>query len=185
MYYSGIKAFSTENGPGVRVSLFVSGCRNRCRGCFQPDTWDFCHGEEFTDETERELLEALRPSYISGLTLLGGDPFEPENQEGLISFVRKVRQTYPGKTIWAFTGYLLETDLAAGGKKFTQYTEELLSLIDVLVDGPFIEEQKNLMLSFRGSENQRIILLEETRRTGKPVLSPLMAEGMPAPVILE
>ncbi|MCD8046239.1 MAG: radical SAM protein, partial [Clostridiales bacterium] len=117
------------------------------------------------------------PDYISGLTLLGGDPFEPENQEGLINFVRTVRQTYPEKTIWAFTGYLLDADLAEGGKKYTEYTEELLGYIDVLVDGPFIEEEKNLMLSFRGSENQRIILMDETRRTGKVVLSPLMEEG--------
>lgn len=178
MYYSGIKAFSTENGPGVRVSLFVSGCRNRCKGCFQPDTWDFCNGEKFTEETGRQILEQLKPSYISGLTLLGGDPFEPENQEGLIDFVRTVKQTYPGKTIWAFTGYILETDLTEGGKKYTPYTEELLGYVDVLVDGPFVEEQKNLMLSFRGSENQRIILMDETRREGKVVLSPLMQEGM-------
>ncbi|MCD8152664.1 MAG: anaerobic ribonucleoside-triphosphate reductase activating protein [Clostridiales bacterium] len=177
MYYSGIKAFSTENGPGVRVSLFVSGCRNRCKGCFQPDTWDFCHGEKFTEETAQQILDGLKPDYISGLTLLGGDPFEPENQEGLIDLVRRVKETYPSKTIWAFTGYLLETDLTAGGKNFTPYTEELLSLIDVLVDGPFVKEQKNLMLSFRGSENQRIILMDETRRTGKVVLSPLMEEG--------
>ena len=174
MYYSGIKPYSTENGPGVRVSLFVSGCRNRCRGCFQPDTWDFCNGMEFTEEIQQQLLDDLRPSYIRGLTLLGGDPFEPENQEGLIDFVRTVKMTYPEKTIWAFTGYVLETDLAEGGAKYTPYTEEFLSLIDVLVDGPFIEEEKNLMLPFRGSENQRIILMEETRQTGRVVLSPFM-----------
>ncbi len=171
MYYSAIKPFSTENGPGVRVSLFVSGCRNRCKGCFQPDTWDFCHGLEFTNETRQRLLDDLKPAYIKGLTLLGGDPFEPENQEGLIDFVREVKAVYPEKTIWAFTGYLLETDLAPGGKKYTAVTDELLECIDVLVDGPFVEEKKNLMLSYRGSENQRIILLKETREQGRIVLS--------------
>ncbi len=174
MYYSGIKPNSTENGPRVRVRLFVSGCRNRCRGCFQPDTWDFHNGMEFTEEIQQQILDDLRPSYIKGLTLLGGDPFEPENQEGLIGFVRTVKKIYPKKTIWAFTGYVLETDLVGGGAKYTSYTEEFLSLIDVLVDGPFIEEKKNLTLPFRGSENQRIILMEETRRTGEVVLSPFM-----------
>ncbi|MCD7865457.1 MAG: anaerobic ribonucleoside-triphosphate reductase activating protein [Clostridiales bacterium] len=177
MYYSGIKPFSTENGPGVRVSLFVSGCRNRCKGCFQPDTWDFLNGMEFTEETRQQILVDLRPSYITGLTLLGGDPFEPENQEGLIGLLRLVKKTYPQKTIWAFTGYILERDLVAGGARFTPYTEEMLGYLDVLVDGPFVEEKKNLMLPFRGSENQRIILMEETRRTGQVVLSPLMERG--------
>lgn len=174
MYYSGIKPFSTENGPGVRVSLFVSGCRNRCRGCFQPDTWDFFNGMEFTEETLQQILDDLRPSYIKGLTLLGGDPFEPENQEGLIDLLRLVKKMYPQKTIWAFTGYILERDLIAGGARFTPYTEEMLGYLDVLVDGPFVEEKKNLMLPFRGSENQRIILMGETRRTGRVVLSPFM-----------
>ncbi len=174
MYYSGIKPFSTENGPGVRVSLFVSGCRNHCKGCFQPDTWDFKHGQPFTDETQREILADLAPDYIAGLTLLGGDPLEPENQVDLIDFLRLVKQTYPEKTIWAFTGYLLETELAPGGKNYTDVTDELLGYIDVLVDGPFIEEQKSLMLPYRGSANQRIILMDETRKAGRVVLSPLM-----------
>ncbi len=174
MYYSGIKPFSTENGPGVRVSLFVSGCRNHCKGCFQPDTWDFQHGEPFTEETQREILADLEPDYIAGLTLLGGDPLEPENQADLIDFLRLVKQTYPAKTIWAFTGYLLETELAPGGKNYTDVTDELLGCIDVLVDGPFIEEQKSLMLPYRGSANQRIILMDETRKAGHIVLSPLM-----------
>ncbi len=179
MYYSGIKPFSTENGTGVRVSLFVSGCRNRCKGCFQPDTWSFTSGEPFTEEVQQTIMEELKPNYIKGLTLLGGDPFEPENQLDLVDFVKKVKETYPNKTVWAFTGYILETDLAEGGKKYTPRTEELLSYIDVLVDGPFIEEQKNLMLSFRGSENQRIILMDETRKAGHVVLSPLMSAGHP------
>lgn len=174
MYYSGIKPLSTENGPGIRVSLFVSGCRNHCKGCFQPDTWDFCNGMEFTEETQQQILDDLKPEYVKGLTLLGGDPFEPENQEGLIEFVRKVKKTFPQKTIWAYTGYILETDFCPRGKKYTPYTEELLECIDILVDGPFVEEKKNLMLSYRGSENQRIILMDETRRAGKVILSPLM-----------
>ncbi len=173
MYYSGIKPFSTENGPGVRVSLFVSGCRNACPGCFQPDTWDFTHGEPFTEEVQQQIIDELKPDYIAGLTLLGGDPLEPENQADLIGFVRRVKETYPEKTIWAFTGYLLETELMEG-KNHTDVTDELLGYIDVLVDGPFIEEQKSLMLPYRGSANQRIILMDETRKSGHVVLSPLM-----------
>lgn len=174
MYYSGIKPLSTENGPGVRVSLFVSGCRNHCKGCFQPDTWDFHNGEEFTEAVEQEILDDLKPGYVKGLTILGGDPFEPENQKDLITFVKRVKEAYPKKSIWAFTGYLLDKDLCPGGKNYIDVTEEMLSYIDVLVDGPFVEAQKNLMLAYRGSENQRIILMDETRKTGKVVLSPLM-----------
>lgn len=167
MYYSGIKPFSIENGPGVRVSLFVSGCRNHCKGCFQPETWNFCNGQPFTEVTENEILRKLSPYYIKGLTLLGGDPFEEENQECLVPFMRKVKKTYPDKSVWAFTGYLLDKDLIKNGKKYTEYTEELLSMIDVLVDGPFIEEQKNLCLSFRGSENQRILDVQAFLNTGE------------------
>ncbi len=173
MYYSGIKPFSTENGPGVRVSLFVSGCRNACKGCFQPDTWDFKNGEPFTEEVQQQILDELAPDYIAGLTLLGGDPFEPENQADLIDFIRRVKQTYPEKNIWAFTGYLLETELMTG-KNHTDVTDELLSYIDVLVDGPFVLEKKSLMLPYRGSGNQRIILMDETRKNGEVVLSSLM-----------
>ncbi len=176
MYYSGIKPFSTENGPGVRVSLFVSGCRNRCKGCFQPETWDFQYGQEFTGETQQEILAYLSPDHIAGLTLLGGDPFEPENQEDLIDFIRLVKQTYPDKTIWAFTGYLLDSELSEGGKNHISCTDEMLGYIDVLVDGPFIEEKRSLMLPYRGSENQRIILMDATRQTGTVVLSPLMEQ---------
>ncbi len=174
MYYSGIKPFSTENGPGVRVSLFVSGCRNACEGCFQPETWDFKHGEPFDDAARQQVLDDLLPDYIAGLTLLGGDPFEPENQADLIDFIRTVKQTYPEKTIWAFTGYLVDSELAEGGKNHTDVTDELLGYMDVVVDGPFILEKKSLMLPYRGSENQRIILMDETRKSGEIVLSPLM-----------
>ena len=170
MNYCNIKKCDTANGPGVRTTLFVSGCRNHCKNCFQPETWDFNYGDPFTKETEDEILETLRPDYVAGLTLLGGDPFEPENQEALLPFLRRVREAFPNKSIWAFTGYLYEKDLLPGGKRNTPYTEELLKLADVLVDGPFIEEQKNLMLRFRGSENQRLIDLKATREKGEVVL---------------
>ena len=172
MYYSEIKNCDIANGTGVRVTLFVSGCRNRCKGCFQPETWDFCRGSEFDKAAENKILEYMKPGYIAGLTLLGGDPFEEENQAGLIDFLRTVKRQYPEKNIWAFTGYLYE-DLLEGGRKHTEFTDEMLSYINMLIDGPFIEEKKNLMLKFRGSENQRLIDMDETRRAGHMVLSAL------------
>ncbi|MDD7125442.1 anaerobic ribonucleoside-triphosphate reductase activating protein [Treponema porcinum] len=162
MYYGNIKKTDIADGDGVRVSLFVSGCRNCCKGCFQPETWDFKYGTEFTQETENQILEFLRPSYISGLTVLGGEPFEEENQRILAPFLRKVKETYPSKTIWCYTGYVLEKDLLPeDGRKHCEATGEMLKYIDILVDGPFIEEQKNITLKFRGSENQRILKLRE------------------------
>ena len=162
MYYGNIKKTDIADGDGVRVSLFVSGCRNCCKGCFQPETWDFKYGTEFTQETENQILEFLRPSYISGLTVLGGEPFEKENQRILAPFLRKVKETYPSKTIWCYTGYVLEKDLLPeDGRKHCEATGEMLKYIDILVDGPFIEEQKNISLKFRGSENQRILKLRE------------------------
>ena len=162
MYYGNIKKTDIADGDGVRVSLFVSGCRNCCKGCFQPETWDFKYGTEFTQETENQILEFLRPSYISGLTVLGGEPFEEENQRILAPFLRKVKETYPSKTIWCYTGYVLEKDLLPeDGRKHCEATGEMLKYIDILVDGPFIEEQKNISLKFRGSENQRILTLKE------------------------
>ena len=162
MYYGNIKKTDIADGDGVRVSLFVSGCRNCCKGCFQPKTWDFKYGMEFTQETENQILEFLRPSYISGLTVLGGEPFEEENQRILAPFLRKVKETYPSKTIWCYTGYVLEKDLLPeDGRKHCEATGEMLKYIDILVDGPFIEEQKNISLKFRGSENQRILKLRE------------------------
>lgn len=162
MYYGNIKKTDIADGDGVRVSLFVSGCRNCCKGCFQPETWDFKYGTEFTQETENQILEFLRPSYISGLTVLGGEPFEEENQRILAPFLRKVKETYPSKTIWCYTGYVLEKDLLPeDGRKHCEATGEMLKYIDILVDGPFIEEQKNISLKFRGSENQRILKLRE------------------------
>ena len=171
MYYGEIKKVDIANGPGTRVSLFVSGCRRHCKDCFNAQTWDFCFGQPYTKETEQEILAALAPSYIHGLTVLGGEPFEPENQRQVLELLKKVRQMYPNKTIWCFTGDTLETDLLAeGGYGRCAVTDELLSRIDVLVDGPFIAEQRNLMLRFRGSENQRLIDLKATLKTGSVVL---------------
>lgn len=163
MYYGAIKNFDVANGSGVRVSLFVSGCRNCCKGCFQPQTWAFDYGEEFTQETENQILALLAPSNIQGFSLLGGEPFEEENQKVLAPFLEKIKQTYPKKDIWCWTGYVLEKDLLEGGRKHTEYTDRMLKCIDTLVDGPFIEEQRNLMLEFRGSENQRILKLKNGR----------------------
>ncbi|MBR1911420.1 MAG: anaerobic ribonucleoside-triphosphate reductase activating protein [Treponema sp.] len=162
MRYGTIKKHDIADGEGVRVSLFVSGCRNRCKGCFQPETWDFCYGQEFTWQEEDEILEALKPDYISGLTVLGGEPFEEENQIVLTPFLQRVRNTFPQKTIWCYTGYVYDTDLQSGGKKHINCTDEMLSYIDVLVDGPFIEELKDISLAFRGSSNQRILHLKNS-----------------------
>lgn len=162
MNYASIKYCDIANGKGVRTVLFVSGCRNHCKGCFQPDTWNFNFGELFTEEIEEEILKSLEPSYIQGLTLLGGDPFEEENQKVLLPFVRKVKKLYPNKDIWAYTGYILEKDFIIGGRKNTNETLELLSLIDVLVDGPFILDLKDITLKFKGSSNQRVINLNKS-----------------------
>ena len=155
MNYGSIKAVDIANGPGVRVSLFVSGCRNHCPGCFQPETWDFGYGKPFTKETEEEIIKALRPEWIQGLSLLGGDTMEPENQEVLLPFLERVRTELPDKDIWLYTGYLMES----------VSDSPLLPLVDVVVDGPFLKDQKDAGLAFRGSRNQRIIHLEK----GKPV----------------
>lgn len=163
MNYGAIKKIDVANGEGVRVSLFVSGCRNACKGCFQPETWNFHFGNVFSAETEKEIIRALEPEHISGLSILGGEPFEEENQEVLAPFCEKIKKIYPNKTIWCWTGYIYDKDLIKGGRKYTEFTDRLLNCIDVLVDGPFIEEQKNLMLEFRGSENQRILKLAEIR----------------------
>ena len=172
MYYGNIKNCDVADGEGVRVTLFVSGCTNRCPGCFQPQTWDFTYGEPFTRETEDYILELLAPGYINGLTLLGGEPFEPENQRALLPFVKRVRERYPQKTVWAFTGFTLDKLLEEGSHPHCEVTRELLSLIDVLVDGPFVQEKKNLALRFRGSENQRLIDLKASQKAGKLVLLP-------------
>ena len=170
MYYGEIKNCDIANGIGVRVTLFVSGCTNRCPGCFQPQTWDFCYGQPFTAETEALLLDLLKPAYIQGLTLLGGDPFEPENQRALLPFLKRVKQLYPNKSIWAFSGFTWEELHSEGAHPCVEVTEELLSLVDVLVDGRFIEAQKNISLRFRGSENQRLIDVPATLAAGKLTL---------------
>ena len=169
MYYGGIKDCDVANGPGVRVTLFVSGCTNHCEGCFQPQTWDFCYGEPFTGETEERLLRMLRPAYIRGLTVLGGEPFEPENQRALLPFLRRVRRELPEKDIWAFTGFTWETLLRESSHPRCEATEEMLSLLDVLVDGPFVLSKRNLMLRFRGSENQRLLDVPKTIAAKAPV----------------
>ena len=134
MNYGNIKKYDIADGPGVRVSLFVSGCRHHCKGCFNPETWDFAHGEPYTEKTEKEILEALKPGYIAGFTVLGGEPFEPENQVVLKGLLAKIKNTYPEKDIWCYSGYTYETDLAEGGAVHTEDTDEMLSYIDVLVD---------------------------------------------------
>ena len=166
MNYAGIKYCDIANGTGCRTVLFVSGCRNACKGCFQPQTWDFGYGEPFDEKVQEEVLKSLEPDYITGITVLGGEPFEPENQKELVPFMRKVVARYPNKNVWAFTGYIYYKDLVAGGRRHTEDTDELLSMIDVLVDGPFQEEKKDITLKFRGSSNQRILDLKETIRTG-------------------
>ena len=171
MYYGNIKNCDIADGLGVRVSLFVSGCRNCCPGCFNQMTWDFKYGKEFTNETEEEIIKLLKPNYIDGFTLLGGEPFEEENQEALAKLLKRIKEEYPNKDIWCYTGYILETDLLnVNGKKHTKHTMEMLENIDVLVDGPFILEKKNLMLKFRGSENQRVLNLKETLKQNKPII---------------
>ena len=172
MYYGEIKDCDIANGEGVRVSLFVSGCTNHCEHCFQPQTWDFCYGEPFTEETEERLMALLAPGYINGLTLLGGEPFEPENQRVLLPFVRRVREAYPEKNVWAFSGFTYEELMDPESYPHCEATEELLGLVDVLVDGRFVERLKDISLRFRGSSNQRLIDLNATRRSGALVLLP-------------
>ncbi len=160
MNYATIKFYDVANGTGVRVSLFVSGCRHHCKGCFNAEAWDFAYGEPYTQEIEDSIIEGLKPDYITGLSLLGGEPFEPENQPALTALLRRVKTELPEKTVWCYTGYTYDTDLAEGGSVFTDVTKEMLSYIDILVDGEFIEEKRDLMLRFRGSRNQRILTLE-------------------------
>ena len=170
MNYANIKTYSIENGTGVRVSLFVSGCTHHCKDCFNEQAGDFEYGNPFTADTENAVIEALAPDYMAGITLLGGEPMEPVNQRGLLPLLKRIRKELPQKTVWAYTGYVYE-DLLEGGRAHCEVTEELLSLCDILVDGPFIAEKKNISLRFRGSENQRIIDLKATRETGKVVLA--------------
>ena len=169
MNYAEIKNCDIANGEGVRVTLFVSGCTNHCPGCFQKQTWDFDYGQPFTRETAAHLLELLRPDYISGLTLLGGEPFEPCNQRALLPFIKEVRAALPGKTVWAFSGFTFEELLTPGSHPHCEATAEILSMLDVLVDGRFVESLKDISLRFRGSSNQRILDVPASLAAGAPV----------------
>nr|MBE6545496.1 anaerobic ribonucleoside-triphosphate reductase activating protein [Oscillospiraceae bacterium] len=169
MHYGAIKKCDIANGEGIRVSLFVSGCRNRCKGCFQPETWDFNYGNEFTAESAKEIFSALDNSSVRGLTILGGEPMEPENQRDLLPFLLEVKCRFPEKTVWLYTGSTYE-ELMSEHRTHTENTPEILSLVDILVDGRFIEEEKSLGLRFRGSKNQRIIDMAKTREQGKIVI---------------
>lgn len=173
MNYGNIKECDIANGPGVRVSLFVSGCRHHCKGCFNEETWDFQYGNPYTEETEETIINLLKAGYVQGLSLLGGEPFEPENQKELVKLLRRVRETYPEKDIWCYSGYLYDVDMVPGGRVYTDVTEEMLSYLDVLVDGRFVEAQKDVTLHFRGSRNQRIIDVKKSREENAVVLSPL------------
>ena len=170
MHYGAIKKTDISNGPGVRVSLFVSGCTNHCKGCFQPETWDFFFFFFYTAETEAYILRELSLPYYAGLTILGGEPFEPSNQLELVHLIRRVREELPGKTIWMYTGYTYDRDLIPGGCQYTEVTDEILDMIDVLVDGRFERELYDISLKFRGSSNQRIINMSETRKYGHVIL---------------
>lgn len=170
MHYGQIFKADIANGPGVRVSVFVSGCRNHCKGCFQPETWDFCYGKMFTKETEDYIIEEVSKSYYEGLTILGGDPMEPENQEGIISLIRRMKKECSDKTIWLYTGYTYDTDLVSGGCRHTEYTDEILRSLETLVDGRFVLDKKNISLKFRGSENQRLIDMKASLKDGSVVL---------------
>lgn len=168
MNYASIKPFDVANGPGVRVSLFVSGCTHHCKGCFNPEAWDFQHGAPFTDAQVQEILTHLEPDYIKGLSLLGGEPFEPQNQSAVLALCQTVRERFPRKTIWCYSGYRLELDILSG--RLGNTAKALLAQLDVLVDGPFIEEKKDLHLRFRGSSNQRILDVPASLSAGHAVL---------------
>ena len=170
MNYATIKNCDIANGPGVRVSLFVSGCTHRCKGCFNEVAWDFNYGNPFTQDTVDEILNMLSPNYVKGITLLGGEPFEPENQPAILDLLRQIKKKYPHKSVWAFSGYLFDKDILAGRLGPWEITEEYLSYVDVLVDGPFVEGKKDLSLRFRGSSNQRIIDVKKTLQKGDIVL---------------
>lgn len=170
MNYAEIKNCDIANGPGVRVSLFVSGCTHHCKGCFNEIAWDFQYGEPFTQQTIDRILNMLAPEYIRGLTLLGGEPFEPENQGPVVALLRQIKAKFPEKSIWAFSGYLFDKDIMAGRLGPWEITREFLSYLDVLVDGPFVEAKKDLTLRFRGSSNQRLIDVPKSLEQGEIVL---------------
>ena len=167
MNYASIKDCDIANGPGIRVSLFVSGCTHHCKGCFNKEAWDFDYGEPFTQSTIDQILQMLKPNYIKGITLLGGEPFEPQNQGPIVELLRQIKMQFPEKSIWAFSGYLFDRDILSGKLGDWVITKEYLSYLDVLVDGPFVEAKKDLMLRFRGSSNQRLIDVQKSLAEGK------------------
>lgn len=169
MHYGELKLKDIADGTGVRTSLFVSGCTHRCRGCFQPQTWDFSYGREYTPEVEQAVIDSLKPSYVAGLTLLGGEPWEPDNQRVLVGLLRRVRAEAPGKTVWSYSGYTWE-ELTGKSRARCEVTDEMLSLVDILVDGEFVESKKDISLTFRGSSNQRIIDVQASLASGRPVV---------------
>ena len=169
MNYANIKDFDIANGPGIRISLFVSGCTHHCKGCFNKEAWDFDYGQPFTQETIEQIIQMLKPAYVKGLTLLGGEPFEPQNQGAIVELLRRVKAEYPQKSIWAFSGYLFDKDILSGRLGDWDITKEYLSYLYVLVDGPFIESKKDLMLRFRGSSNQRLIDVPKSLACGNVV----------------
>lgn len=173
MHVGQIMKADSANGLGIRVSIFVSGCTNQCEGCFQPQTWNFEYGQKYDASMEQFIIDELKKPYYKGLTILGGEPFEPSNQTELAKLIRRVREELPNKDIWMYTGFTYDVDLVPGGRRYTEVTDEILDSIDVLVDGRFVQEKRNITLKFRGSENQRIICMKESRRTNQVVLSEL------------
>ena len=173
MFVGEIITADSANGTGIRVSLFVSGCTNHCKGCFQPQTWDFEYGKPYTPEIEEFIMTELSKPYYKGLTILGGEPFEQSNQRELVKLIRRVKKELPDRDIWMYTGFTYDKDLVEGGCRYIECTDEILDSIDILVDGRFVLELRNIMLNFRGSENQRIIDMKSTRKSGEVVLSPL------------
>ena len=167
MNYGEIKSFDIANGEGVRVSLFVSGCTHHCKNCFNKETWDFNFGKPFTKEVEDSIIEMLSSNYIDGFSLLGGEPFEPQNQRVLTPFLKRIKEKFPDKSIWCYTGYLFDDELLSESRARCECTDEMLSLIDVLVDGEFVQDLYNITLVFRGSENQRIIDVQKSLETGE------------------
>ncbi len=170
MNYADIKPYDVANGPGIRISVFVSGCTHYCKGCFNQEAWDFQYGQPFTEDTIEQVLSYMKPSYIKGLTVLGGEPMEPQNQPDVLKLLRRVKEVYPEKSIWLFSGYDFEKDILGRMLKEVPETGELLSYLDVMVDGEFVEELKNLSLKFKGSSNQRTILVQESLKQGSIVL---------------
>lgn len=166
------------NGTGIRISMFVSGCTIHCKGCFNEKTWDFNYGTLFDQEMEDDIMEELSKDFYEGITILGGEPFEEANQCEIIKLIRRIKKELPQRNIWMYSGYVYDKDLVPGGRKYTEVTDEILDAVDTLVDGPFVVGRMNIGLRFRGSENQRIIDMKETRKTGKVVLSPLNSIGL-------